>query len=34
VLDDNPYAVGPEKLKDIPIWGTVVNGKPFPVQAT
>ena len=33
VLEDDPYAVGPAKLKDIPIWGTVVDGKPFPVQA-
>jgi predicted amidohydrolase YtcJ len=32
VLEQNPYKVSPEKLKDIPIWGTVFEGKPFPVN--
>lgn len=31
VLEDDPYAVAPEKLKDIPVWGTVFEGKVFPV---
>jgi hypothetical protein len=30
VLDENPYAVAPEKLKDIPVWGTVFEGKAYP----
>jgi predicted amidohydrolase YtcJ len=31
VLDQDPYAVLPAKLKDIPIWGTVFEGRVFPV---
>lgn len=31
VLEEDPYAVPPEKLKDIPIWGTVFEGRVFPV---
>jgi hypothetical protein len=31
VLDEDPYAVAPEKLKDIPVWGTVFEGKVFPI---
>lgn len=31
VLDEDPYAVPPEKLKDVPVWGTVFEGKVFPV---
>ncbi len=27
VLDDNPLTVSPEKLKDVPVWGTVVGGR-------
>lgn len=30
VLDQDPYAVPPAKLKDIPIWGTVFEGRLFP----
>ena len=30
VLEDDPTAVPPESLKDIPIWGTVLGGHPFP----
>jgi predicted amidohydrolase YtcJ len=26
VLDDDPLAVAPDKLKDIPVWGTVIGG--------
>ncbi len=32
VLDDDPLAVDPIKLKDIPIWGTVFEGKVYPVK--
>jgi predicted amidohydrolase YtcJ len=31
VLDEDPYAADPIKLKDIGIWGTVFEGRPFPV---
>ncbi|MCK9914621.1 amidohydrolase [Microbacteriaceae bacterium K1510] len=31
VLDEDPYAVAPEKLKDIPVSATVFEGKVFPV---
>jgi predicted amidohydrolase YtcJ len=27
VLEDDPYAVDPTKIKDIPVWGTVLSGK-------
>ncbi len=27
VLDDDPFAVAPDKLKDINVWGTVVGGQ-------
>jgi predicted amidohydrolase YtcJ len=33
VLDENPYEVAPEKLKDVPVWGTVFEGRVFPVPA-
>lgn len=29
VLEEDPYTVAPENLKDIGIWGTVVGGIPF-----
>ena len=32
VLEQDPYEVDPEKLKDIPIWGTVFEGKPYPIK--
>jgi len=32
VLEQDPYRVAPLKLKDIPIWGTVFEGRPFPVE--
>lgn len=31
VLEQDPFAVEPMALKDIPVWGTVVGGKLFPV---
>jgi predicted amidohydrolase YtcJ len=30
VLAEDPLAVRPEALKDIPVWGTVLGGVPFP----
>jgi predicted amidohydrolase YtcJ len=30
VLDDDPLAVPPEALKDVPVWGTVQGGRVFP----
>jgi len=32
VLEQDPYEVDAEKLKDIPIWGTVFEGKLFPIK--
>ena len=32
VLEQDPYAVAPETLRDIPIWGTVFEGRPFPLK--
>ena len=32
VLEQDPYTVAPEKLKDIPIWGTVFEGRIFPTD--
>ncbi len=29
VLEQDPYSIAPEKLKDIPIWGTVFEGRLF-----
>ena len=31
VLEADPYAVRPETLKDVPIWGTVFEGRMFPI---
>jgi predicted amidohydrolase YtcJ len=31
VLDADPYAVPPQQLKDIAVWGTVFEGRVFPV---
>ncbi len=30
VLEDDPLAVSPTDLRDVPIWGTVLGGKVFP----
>ncbi len=32
ILEANPYQVKPEQLKDIEVWGTVFEGRIFPVQ--
>jgi len=32
VLEADPYEVPPEQLKDIPIWGTIFEGTPFPLS--
>ena len=32
ILEDDPLAVEPAALKDIPVWGTVVGGRVFPVS--
>ncbi len=31
VLEQDPFGVAPEALKDIPIWGTVFEGRLFPI---
>jgi predicted amidohydrolase YtcJ len=33
VLEQDPYAVDPTKLRDIPVWGTVVGGRLQPASA-
>jgi predicted amidohydrolase YtcJ len=33
VLEQDPYKVDPKKLKDVPVWGTVFEGRVFPVPA-
>ena len=32
VLEDDPLAIDPMKLKDIAIWGTVFEGRVFPIE--
>jgi predicted amidohydrolase YtcJ len=32
ILDQDPYDISPQKLKDIPIWGTVFEGRHFPLK--
>lgn len=32
VLEQSPWEVAPEHLRDIPIWGTVFEGRPFPLE--
>jgi predicted amidohydrolase YtcJ len=32
VLEQDPYAVDPQALKDIPIWGTVLEGTLHPIE--
>jgi predicted amidohydrolase YtcJ len=32
ILEQDPYEVGAENLREIPIWGTVFEGQPFPIQ--
>ena len=31
VLEQDPFAVDPMQLRDIPIWGTVFEGRPYPI---
>jgi predicted amidohydrolase YtcJ len=31
ILEDDPFAVAPETIKDIGVWGTVLEGRVFPV---
>ena len=33
ILDEDPYEVGAEGLKDIPVWGVVFEGKAYPANA-
>ena len=33
ILEQDPYEVGAENLREIPIWGTVFEGRPFPIKA-
>jgi predicted amidohydrolase YtcJ len=32
VLEQDPYTIDPQALKDIPIWGTLLEGHPHPVN--
>ena len=32
ILEDDPLAVDPAALRDVPVWGTVVGGRVFPVS--
>lgn len=32
ILEQDPYQVEPMALKDVPVWGTVFEGKVFPVE--
>ena len=32
VLEQDPWEVDPMQLRNIPIWGTVFEGTPFPIQ--
>jgi adenine deaminase len=34
VLEQDPYKVNPKTLKDVPIWGTVFEGRLFPIPAS
>jgi predicted amidohydrolase YtcJ len=34
VLGDNPVTCDPLKIKDIPVWGTVLEGRVLPIQRT
>ena len=33
ILDESPHKVAPDRLKDVPVWGTVFEGRVFPVPA-
>ncbi len=32
VLEEDPLAGAPAELKDVPVWGTVLDGRPFPAE--
>ena len=32
ILEQDPYEVGAENLREIPIWGTVFEGRPHPIK--
>lgn len=32
VLEDDPYEVDPMALRDVPVWGTVFEGRPNPIK--
>ena len=32
VLDNDPYNTKPAAIRDIPVWGTVLGGRVFPVS--
>ena len=32
VLEQDPYVVDPLELRDIEIWGTVFEGRPWPIR--
>ena len=32
ILAEDPFDHPPEHLKDIPVWGTVFEGRPFPIE--
>lgn len=34
ILEDDPYDVGADGLRDIPIWGTVFEGEKFPLRSS
>ena len=34
VLEDDPYKVDPNELRNVPIWGTMLGGKIFPTEDT
>ncbi len=34
ILEQDPYEVGAAGLREIPIWGTVFEGRPFPIKDT
>ena len=33
-LEDDPYKVDPNELRNVPIWGTMLGGKIFPTEDT
>ncbi|MFH2131150.1 MAG: amidohydrolase family protein, partial [bacterium] len=34
VLEEDPFEVAPMNIRDIPVWGTVLGGEPFPSAMT